>query len=453
MQVPTDYAAAHAIVTLAGCVNRRAVIQPKRQDFSWKVVPNLWGAVVGPPGAMKSPVMQCVTSPLVHIEEFWRAEFVSQLEDYGCAKEQADIKEQAWREESKKAFKKNVEPPIRPDATLTRPAEKRLLLMDATFERLHEILCENPAGVIELRDELTGFLADLEKSGRESERAFYLQAWNGDSGFVVDRIGRGSIYVPAVCVSLLANIQPSRLRSYLSDTLTGGRTDDGLFQRFQIFVWPDFPSNWKYVDRPPDTQAAAIAENVFSMLANLSSEKPLKLRFADDSQELFCEWLAELEHRIRGDSLPPVLISHLAKYRSLMPSLAGLFQLADLVAAGQLGEDILIDLEHAKQAAAFCEYLESHATRVYSCTVSPERSAAITLLAQLKKDVLPETFTTRDVYLKGWSGLDTPEQARKALGVLERHFWVERVNTPPTILGGRPSEAWNTNPRMVRDEK
>jgi hypothetical protein len=46
MQVPMDYAAASCIVALAGCLNRRAAIQPKAEDTSWRVIPNLWGAVV-----------------------------------------------------------------------------------------------------------------------------------------------------------------------------------------------------------------------------------------------------------------------------------------------------------------------------------------------------------------------------------------------------------------------
>ena len=60
---------------------------------------------------------------------------------------------------------------------------------------------------------------------------------------------------------------------------------------------------------------------------------------------------------------------YLAKYRSLMPSLALLFELADD------GRD-KISLQHAKQAAAWCDYLESHARRIYSMIVSPERQAA-----------------------------------------------------------------------------
>ena len=85
----------------------------------------------------------------------------------------------------------------------------------------------------------------MDRVGREGERGFYLQAWNGDAGYTVDRIGRGSIYVPAVCVSLFGNIQPARLRWYLSQTLEGGPADDGPFQRFQLLVWPDPPREWK----------------------------------------------------------------------------------------------------------------------------------------------------------------------------------------------------------------
>ena len=52
-------------------------------------------------------------------------------------------------------------------------------------------------------------------------------------------------------------------------------------------------------------------------------------RLAPDAQELFIEWFTGLERKVRGDELHPTLISHLSKYRSLMPSLALLFELAD----------------------------------------------------------------------------------------------------------------------------
>ncbi len=448
-QAPPDYAAAAVIVALAGCVSRRAVIIPKQADTSWRVIPNLWGAIVAPPGMMKSPILRAVTLPLSLIEERWRAEFDDAKTAFETEKEQAELQWQAWREQYKQAIKRQDALPPQPDRILSEPLQKRLILTDATFEKLHAILAENPAGVLVIRDELTGWLSELGRLGREGERAFFLQAWNGDAGFTVDRIGRGSVHVPAVCVSLLGNIQPARLRSYLSEAVEGGPTDDGLFQRFQILVWPDLPRGWKLVDRPADEGASRVVERIFDALAELSSDTPLVLRFAPDAQALFFDWWTELESKIRDDSgLAPALVAHLAKYRSLMPSLAGLFELADSAGDSEaLGEEMEISLNHTRQAAALCDYLEGHARRVYACAISPETHSARELARHIQAGDLPSPFTTRAVYLKGWAGLNTPERVRAALALLEEAAWVTRAETPPSAVGGRPSEVWIANPK------
>jgi hypothetical protein len=401
MQTPLDCAATAAIVALAGCVNRRAYICPKVLDHSWAVVPNPWGAVIAPPGYMKSPVLRSVTLPLTGIETLWRTEYEDESTCYMREKETAELKKQAWREQCKANYKKGGIALPAPDNSIAPPTQRRLLLTDSTFEKLHEILSQNPAGVLVVRDELTGWLSDLDKQGRESERGFYLQCWNGDSSFSIDRIGRGSIHVPAACVSLLGNIQPSRLRAYLSDAISGGPGDDGLFQRFQILVWPDAPRDWTKVDRAPNSRALEIAENVFRALVKLSHEEPVRMRFAPDAQELFFSWWAELEDKIRGESgLLPAMVAHLSKYRSLMPTLALLFELADaMMSSSGISEGKTVNLVHAKQAAAFCDYLESHAHRVYACISSSETRAARDLARHIQSGDLPNPFTTRDCYL------------------------------------------------------
>lgn len=57
MQVPADFRRATAIVSLAGCVGHRVLIQPKVKDTGWLVTPNLWSAIIGPPGIMKAPAV------------------------------------------------------------------------------------------------------------------------------------------------------------------------------------------------------------------------------------------------------------------------------------------------------------------------------------------------------------------------------------------------------------
>ncbi|MCZ6718336.1 MAG: DUF3987 domain-containing protein, partial [Gammaproteobacteria bacterium] len=61
--MPLDFIAVPAIVALSSLVGRNIGIHPKQQD-NWLVVPNLWGAVIGRPGVMKSAAIAEALRPL-----------------------------------------------------------------------------------------------------------------------------------------------------------------------------------------------------------------------------------------------------------------------------------------------------------------------------------------------------------------------------------------------------
>lgn len=447
MQVPLDFPAAIFVLTFAGATNRRATIQPKAADDSWNVIPNLWGGIVAQPGLLKSPVITTMTRPLKEIEALLRAEYESAVSNYKLQKEEAELRKAAWREQYKAAQKADKEAPIRPDDSIAAPMPRRLITQDATAEKLHEILRDNPAGVLLIRDELSGWLETMDKPGREGERGFFLSAWNGDTSYTMDRIGRGSIHVDACCVSILGGIQPARLRGYLADAMADGPANDGLLQRFQVLVYPDVGSDWRYIDRSPRADALARARRLYDRITRVDVSEPLRFRFAPDAQELFIAFLTDLEDKLRKNQLHPALESHLAKYRSLMPSLALLFELADDGVQ-------TVSLAHAQQAAAFCEYLESHARRVYSMIISPERQAAADLGRRLAIGWRHRegTFTVRDVYQNDWRGLQTPDAVRRALQILEDCNWIRSLPSQSNSLGGRPSEHFAINPKVRRDK-
>jgi len=75
-------------------------------------------------------------------------------------------------------------------------------------------------------------------------------------------------------------------------------------------------------------QPSRTAEKLYRRLAHLDAGAT-PVSYAPDSQELFVVWLTELEGKVRANDLHPALVAHLSKYRSLMPSLALLFELAD----------------------------------------------------------------------------------------------------------------------------
>ena len=85
--------------------------------------------------------------------------------------------------------------------------------------------------------------------------------------------------------------------------------------------------------------------------------------FSPDAQEFFYRWLTKLQtEKLDRDGEEPIMSEHLAKFRSLMPSLALIFHLievADGTAAGA------VTLRSAQQAAQWCDYLETHARRIY----------------------------------------------------------------------------------------
>jgi hypothetical protein len=162
------------------------------------------------------------------------------------------------------------------------------------------------------------------------------------------------------------------------------------------------------------------------------------LRFAPDAQAFFDEWRVDLENRLRSGTLSNIMTSHLAKYRSLLPSLALIFHLVDSYAAPRLEP---VSDKAAMAAAAWCQLLEAHAERIYQSAMDGDPDDAIRLAEKIKES-LPNPFTIRDVQRKGWSGLGSNEEVRRAVGILEDRGWVKVVEIPSIDpLGrGRPSE-------------
>lgn len=448
MQCPPDFPAVGAVVALSSLIGARAVVQPKARD-DWQVVPNLWGLIVGRPGVMKSPALGESLKPLhrlqAHELELWQAAHDAWALDAKLAELQgADNEKKAKGLASKdpaaaRAWLEPIELPEEPQA-------RRFIINDATVEKLGELLQMNPWGTLSYRDELYGLLTSMDKQGQEGSRAFYLQAYDGNQGYTFDRIMRGTVHIPRVCLAMIGGIQPGRIQEYVRGAVSGGSADDGLLQRFGLTVWPEVTPEFRHIDQWPDTPARQTAWAVFERLAALqpaNDTDPHIWRFDAAAQGLFVEWLVPFETEIRGDDLHPAMVSHLAKYRKLIPALALLFALIDTPdSGGVIGETELI------RALAWGDYLRSHANRLYSAAVMPETAGAASLLKKIRAGALGAEFTPRQAAQKCWAGLNTPDAVRKAADVLADYDWLRReVQTSGDAMGrGRPSERYLVNP-------
>src|SRR5712691_471409 len=456
-QCPPDFVAVGALVAAAAVIGRQVAIRPKRAD-DWTVIPNLWGLAVGRPGLMKSAALAEALKPLQPLISDARIAYERERVAHRFHHAEHRAREQALTRRLRQAFEQD-EPTDElryafevPEAPA--PGERRYVVNDATVEKLGELLNQNPNGLLLFRDELSGFLRLMDRPGHENDRGFYCEAWNGSGAYIYDRLGRGTLRIEAACVSVLGGIQPGPLYTYLHEAFAGGG-DDGLIQRFQLAVFPDPPPRWRNVDRWPDIDARTRAFALYRQLATLDLaalnaeeltpvERPF-LRFAPDAQALFDAWRAELEATLRREDDHPVLLSHLAKYRSLMPSLALIFHLIDSVDRGTRGP---VSGAAAEQAAAWCTYLEAHARRLYASVTDPARVAAALLAGKVTRGRLPTPFTARDVYRNAWTGLTEPPVVRHTLGMLADLGWL-RAEPGQTGDGGRPTVRWHINP-MVR---
>ena len=443
MQCPPDFAAVGVMVMMATIIGRKVAIRPMKQN-DWTVIPNLWGAVVGNSGVMKSPTLAAALSPIKRLQAAAYETFNKEKADHDAQAELTRLQQSVNKTEARKALKGNksadVKELLQPRETDNAPIPMRYITNNASYEALGELLMENPNGLLVEADEIIGLLKQLDAGGQEVARSFYLTAADGDKPYTFDRIMRGKgLHIDALCLSIIGGIQPGVLAEYVRQATGGGAGADGLLQRFGLMVYPDVSPNWKEVDRHPDR---AVREAVNLLAERLDKLNPTDigadddpydgvpfLHFDNEAQVLFSEWRASLEIRLRSGEEHPAIVSHLSKYRKLIPSLALINHLCDSRHSAVTEAALL-------RAIAFSEYLESHAQRIYSYATRPNIDAAKTLLKRLTSGKLTDIFKTRDVYLKGWAGLETPSKAQSAIDLLREyhHLSEEEITT-----GGRPT--------------
>ena len=194
-----------ALSACSAAIDGRTRLRMKKHD-SWSVPSSLWVALIGRSSAKKSPVISDAWRPLEELQNVALKAYAAQLSQYNSL--------------SKEEKKDASEP----------PKPRRLLTHDATMEGLQDILARQDRGIGVVRDELAGFIGAMDKysgggNGGAADRAFWLQAYNGGT-HIIDRVGRGTVAVNNLIVSLCGGIQPDRLKEF------SNLTDDGLWQRF-----------------------------------------------------------------------------------------------------------------------------------------------------------------------------------------------------------------------------
>jgi putative DNA primase/helicase len=466
LQCPLDYLAASFFISVGMLVGTRCAVRPKVLD-EWYVIPNFFGALVGAASTMKTPAMTSALAPINKFEHASRKEHRNNLKKYaqelGSYKLQLDGLHQLRRKdpENKKTIERIEEleknEPVKP--TLARYSVNQV-----STPKLIEMLGQNPRGLLSWHDELTGILSLWDDPRNATDKAFVLKCWSGLSGHADDTITRGDGFAELVCLSFFGGIQIDKLQRYILRTIKNG--SDGLLARLQIMVFPDEP-DWQYSDLGEDKDAKKRFYDVleyidtcdFVELGAIENDKRPYFSFSYDAQGAFEKWFKTLRTQKIPKERAGLIKEHLSKYNSLMPALAMLIHICTLADAciqdrdngdtRKLFRPGPITLEATEKAIEFCEYLESHARRVYSLSGGEKQSATTFLADKIAEGEMEDNFTSRTIARKGWSELHEPELIEAALDRLVGANWLEATDSQGK---GRMTTEYRVNPKVLKEK-
>ena len=138
-------------------LGRKIGVRPQRRT-DWIEVPNLWGCIVGRPGAMKSPAMGEALKPLNRLDAKAREGHSEALKGHASKIELHKLKQAAARRALKGRHRSAPPRYEEPEG----PKARRYVVNDTTYEALGEILADNPNGMLAYRDELVSLLKTLD---------------------------------------------------------------------------------------------------------------------------------------------------------------------------------------------------------------------------------------------------------------------------------------------------
>jgi hypothetical protein len=360
----------------------------------------LWMTLIGPPGVAKTPSMGAATAPIktMHRELF-----------------------QEWRTEAMRVRKlaeaRDETPEIPP-----RPA---LYTSDATVEALAELLVGNERGMFFLSEEFESWLGshDAYRSGGSKDRGEWLRAYDGGP-HQVDRIKRGSFFVPNWGIGILSATTPGALQK-LSHKLPV----DGLMQRFiPIVVSPGG-------DPKPDADVSLAEREYHNTLVRLYQYGPAKgVRVVSLSHEAATVLRAEMA-RLRTLALDVEIYGeafsgHVAKHSGMLARLTLAFHALTLTEQRHPA-DVPVAASTVAMAGRFMRKVFRHALAVYSDLLGND--SAVTLARAVARFLLAGEYrqiVRRDLMqlCKAWRKADNDRLRDEAMQFLCDMGWVRELD-------------------------
>ncbi|MFM1843449.1 MAG: hypothetical protein RLZZ490_2192 [Cyanobacteriota bacterium] len=263
MPGPAEGIVVTMLAAAAGCVGTHAEVVVKR-SAGYTQPCLLRTLLVADSGQLKSPLQKVALAPLQRLEQ-------ESLEKHR-QKMQAHKAEVAQ-------LKKGEE---MPDA----PKRQRLLLVDATPEKVVKIHAESKQGFLMYRDEWGGYIKSFNKyrNGVGDDRELDLSEFNG-SALIRDRVGDESIFIAKSAISRTGGVQPE----VLTELANKGQDADGFFARWLVSN-PPYPSPYKTILDDDGNQTEELQTQLYTMYRSLRALPERQYELERSAKQHFQTW-------------------------------------------------------------------------------------------------------------------------------------------------------------------
>ncbi|SIO60229.1 DnaB-like helicase N terminal domain-containing protein [Singulisphaera sp. GP187] len=358
-----DFLAVPCLTAAGAAIGATVALEIKK---SWSERANLFTAIVGRPGAAKSPALAVATAPIVELQ--WELAFDFLLESDAKSNKRKKAMKLAKSKEERDAAQRKLK--LEEDEENSRMTE--INVSDTTCEAVSDLLANNPRGIIMVRDELAGWLNSLNqyKNGSGDDRDFYLSLWNG-APQKKNRVSQGPMPVHARRPFFAATgaITPSKLDRFTEDK-NGRYVDDGFLDRMLLSYPSEVRFKWSWDDVTGDavsdwSKAFRRLWNREMVVDDVMGGKAVHLPFDDAAKKAWESWITAHMNETYESDFPDHLVGPWSKFRTQCARLILILdQLRWAYDAKRGAKAGAVGVKSVESAIQLVDYFKAHFRRV-----------------------------------------------------------------------------------------
>ena len=339
-----DYMGCSLLWLISVCIGNSIEIEVKR---GWNENATLWISLVGKAGIGKTPSINNIIFPLQKINSREIKSYYKELEKFEFY-------------DNLSAKEKNEYPEVQ------KPIKKQFIANDITLEALIDLHQESDNAVGMFKDELAGWLKDMNRYRAGSDLEFWLSCWSGKS-VSLNRLTRKGSFIDKPFIPVLGGIQPSILNSFYTEE----NKDNGFMDRM-LLSFPDAKIEL-YNENELDYEILEwFKDNVVCFYDTLKTIvkrnqdgiiESLTAKFSDEAKKEWMRIFNDISNFQNDDNENEYLKSMYPKQKSYIPRFALLIHVFDEFFSDG-GETLLISKESILKAEKLSKYFIATAKKV-----------------------------------------------------------------------------------------